>query len=778
MQSYAPIALFVYNRPEHTKRTLDALLNNKYASDSDIYIYADGPKKTGNPVKDAEIQEQVSEVRSLIYSVSGFRKVHIFTSNENKGLAASIIQGVSDLFVHADRIIVMEDDLVTHPLFLDYMNTMLKRYEDYRCIYSICGYGYPSGIISIPKSYPYSIYFTPSPGSWGWATWKRAWQNIDWELKDYSRFINDTKAARAFDRTGYQKLALLDLQMNDELDSWAIRFAYHVFRQGGYCIYPTQSFVLNIGMDGSGVHCGQTRLFDTDITHKNVINYCLPDAPFYHRRIMQQFRMMSSQSFFEKIVRKTYGFSIGFIRRVLSIAKSILKSTIITFFTVLIAPFVSRWIYFSRLKPALKPRRLPDVTNHRKLTRVLHVNTHPAPGGAAAIARGIHSAINDKKELSSTMLVGRVHQKSHITDDVQLIPNSDSRFERLMDKYSRRSGKLDYYFLSSFAILNHEFYRQADIIHLHNLHGYYFSPFVLPTLTHNKPTIWTLHDMQSLTGHCALSLDCEKWKSGCGNCPYPSLYPQINHDKTDEVWDTKKKIYDRSRVTIVCPSDWLAMIAKNGLFRDKDVRRIYNGVDEKKFFPRNKKVVRDKLHLPQDKKILMFSADAGLKNAWKGPEYIFAAYEYFSKNNDVLFLNVGVNNDDETKHSWLEVSQVHDANMMADYYAASDIVIYPSLADSFGLVVAEALACGTPVVTFATGGIPEIVEHMKNGYVAKYKDVYDFIFGIRVLLDNKTKRLQFGKAGRKRIETYFSHDRMIKEYCLLYQELFREHVEG
>lgn len=246
----SPIALFVYNRLEHTKITVQYLIKNKYAKNSILYIFSDGSKNEEN-------NKKVTAVREFIEKITGFKEIHIIKQKNNLGLANSIIKGVTKVINKHGKVIVLEDDLITSPLFLYNMNLLLKRYKNNKRIYSISGYNYSDRILKIPNIYPYEIYFNPRAGSWGWATWKDRWRNTDWEIKDYSSFSKSISLQNQFNLGGDDLTNMLKMQMEKRIDSWAIRWCYTLFKNNAYCIYPTKSLVNNIGLDGSGTHCGK-----------------------------------------------------------------------------------------------------------------------------------------------------------------------------------------------------------------------------------------------------------------------------------------------------------------------------------------------------------------------------------------------------------------------------------------------------------------------------------------------------------------------------------------
>lgn len=280
----APIVLFVYNRLWHTQKTIESLQNNYLAQDSELFIYSDGPKN------DSDFQK-VAEVRNYIKKIDGFKKITIIEREQNLGLAKSIISGVSEIIEQYGKVIIFEDDLVSSPSTLNYFNEGLDFYKNNKKIFCITGYNYPSSTMKIPEEYPYEIYLCPRNGSWGWGTWKDRWEKADWIVSDYSSFITNLTMQRMFNYGGEDLTSMLKSQMDGKINSWSIRWCYSMFKNGGYCIYPVESFIDNIGIDGTGVHCGkdETKRFKNNTLNTKVKINFVQDIEI-DEEIMQQFR--------------------------------------------------------------------------------------------------------------------------------------------------------------------------------------------------------------------------------------------------------------------------------------------------------------------------------------------------------------------------------------------------------------------------------------------------------------------------------------------------------
>ena len=427
-------------------------------------------------------------------------------------------------------------------------------------------------------------------------------------------------------------------------------------------------------------------------------------------------------------------------------------------------------IYNEKLLPRVKPYAISQINKHQ-LQNILHVNTIAGKGGAAKVAHHNLNVSYNLKGYNSKVLVNEISGVDN--DNIELLEKNISPEQKMLLKYQKKHGWLDFFYMPSLEISSQNTFKECDILHFHNLHGGYFSPFALPELTALKPTVWTLHDEQSYTGHCAFTYECNEWETGCKNCKNLRSYPKIKKDCTSFLFKTKKRIYENSDFTVVCPSMWLKQRAERSILKDKDIRLIYNGVDEKIFKNTDKIEARKKINLPLDKKIMFFSAFGSIKNPQKGGKYLIETYKQFKDRDDVVFLNAG-GNEANSKDNWIDIPYISDEAEMALYYSASDLFIFPSMADNCPLTVLESLSCGTPVITFNTGGIPELVEHLKTGYIANYKDADDFISGVKIFLDNDELRQNAGIEARAAIERSFTLDTMVNNYLELYQEVFNK----
>src|SRR3989339_172071 len=256
----APIALFVYNRPKHTKQTVAALQNNKLSQDSNLFIFSDGPRKK-------EDEKKVKEVRNYIKSITGFKNIIIDEKEKNQGLADSIVNGVTKIINKYDKIIVLEDDIVTFPYFLEYMNDALEIYKNELRVMHIAGYFFP-----VKNNLPETFFFNQA-SCWGWATWKHAWKYFNNNAETLYQKIKEKKLIKKFNIDGSKpnlEQQLID-NINKNNKTWAIKWYANILLSNGLCLHPNKSLIRNIGFDGSGENCKNSNNIINNFYNKKII---------------------------------------------------------------------------------------------------------------------------------------------------------------------------------------------------------------------------------------------------------------------------------------------------------------------------------------------------------------------------------------------------------------------------------------------------------------------------------------------------------------------------
>lgn len=244
---YSPIIIFVYNRADHFEKTYKALSLCKEARESDLYIFSDGAKNEKSEAAVNEVRRKLSEIKTD----NSFKSVNIVESEKNKGLAASVISGVTEVINKYGRAIVVEDDCQASPFLLKYLNKALETFENDKRIGSVAGF---SPEIAFPDDYKEDIFTSYRSCSWGWATWKDRFENVDWELKDIQSFYQNREMIKKFNSSGSDRFMRLYRQTKGNGTSWSVRFGLHLVKNDMLTVYPRYSYIQNIGCDETGVH--------------------------------------------------------------------------------------------------------------------------------------------------------------------------------------------------------------------------------------------------------------------------------------------------------------------------------------------------------------------------------------------------------------------------------------------------------------------------------------------------------------------------------------------
>ena len=297
---------------------------------------------------------------------------------------------------------------------------------------------------------------------------------------------------------------------------------------------------------------------------------------------------------------------------------------------------------------------------------------------------------------------------------------ADRKLDRLIKPVFTRLGLNDLYKISSFKLKRNRHVKEADILNIHGTHHGFINYLALPGLTNETPSVFTLHDSWLLTGHCAVSYDCEKWKTGCGNCPYPGSPPAIKMDNTKLEWHLKKNVYKKSNITFVAPCTELYDKACESMLNSKKIVKIPHGLDTAIYKPLEKNQCQNFLGLPTGKFIIMFSA-VNMNNFHKGSDLLLDALKSLpeSMKNNTLLITVGEGGEElasQTGIKCISFGFIGNERIKALIYSSADIFVSPTRGEAFGLTVLESIACGTPVVAFSVGGIKDLVRVGSTGY--------------------------------------------------------------
>lgn len=404
--------------------------------------------------------------------------------------------------------------------------------------------------------------------------------------------------------------------------------------------------------------------------------------------------------------------------------------------------------------------------------QVLHINQSDIGGGAAIAGYRLHQGLL-AQGVDSRLLVGSVQSGSDRVASVE----RNYWVEKLIGYANQRAGFNYLNHISSFEISKHDFYKDADILNFHNLHTDYFSYLALPALTKSKPAIFTLHDMWSFTGHCAYSYDCDRWKVGCGHCPYPDTYPAVSKDNTHLERQLKNWVYSRSNMTIVAPSHWLTEQAKQSILSQFPIHHIPYGINTEAYQPLDSEQCRTLIGIPPRKRVLMFGA-ANLKDSRKGGDLLLEALKNLptALKSETVLLTLGKGGESIAEAvgiANLNLGYVSNDRLKAVAYSAADLFIFPTRADNLPLVLQESLACGTPIVSFKVGGVPDLVRPGITGYLAAQEDAVDFCAGIVKLLDDTSLRESMSQNCRTIAVSEYSLNLQTQRYIDLYHQVLQ-----
>lgn len=405
--------------------------------------------------------------------------------------------------------------------------------------------------------------------------------------------------------------------------------------------------------------------------------------------------------------------------------------------------------------------------------KIIQINSHIHQGGAARIALYIHRQLLCEGQ-QSYIAYGR-------GADEQKEPGSycfDTTPEILGSAFLSRAVGLNGWWnrAATHRLLRYLDAVQPDLIHLHALHGYYLNFHELFDYINEKkiPCVWTFHDCHAFVGNCGYFFECDRWKNGCGHCPDIHRYPKSQFfDLTHYMWEKKKEWFTESdsRKVIVTPSDWLTTVAKQSFFAKYPCVTVHNGIDVTgTFYPRDKKACRQKYgYAPEEKLVLGIAV--GYSDPRKGAKYILNAARELNGEAKVILIGWEKQNNAllEGLDNVVALPAMKNVEKLAEYYSMADVFVLPSLAENYATVTLESMACGTPVVGFDAGGIPEqLTDH--KGITVKAGDQAAFTAAIREVISDENRLLR-GQKLAEVIRCENSLEKMVAEYRAIYEML-------
>jgi glycosyltransferase involved in cell wall biosynthesis len=400
-------------------------------------------------------------------------------------------------------------------------------------------------------------------------------------------------------------------------------------------------------------------------------------------------------------------------------------------------------------------------------------------GGGIMATRNLHFGLK-QAGIDSKILCK--YKKLESTDSVPF-PQSKllSKLEPRLQRVTSMLGLNDIHCLSTFRIKKEPAYVDADVIHIHGVHTGFFNYLALPYLTAEKPAILTLHDMWPFTGHCSYSYDCERFKIGCGRCPYPEIYPSIKRDNTRLEWKLKNWVYHNSNLTIIAPSHWLIECARQSMLAALPIHHIPYGINTDVYKPLDKYQYRELFGLPPKKNVLLFGAMRlnGMEGVRKGADLVIKALQSLPKTlkSQTSLLLLGQGGDRVSEAVGIDsvnLGYLGNERLKAIAYNTADLVLLPSRRDNLPLISMETISCGTPVVAFRVGGIPDVVRPQVTGYLAEPENVKDFNAGIVQLLEDQNLRQSMAQNCRTIALNEYSMEAHVDRHIELYRKIIKQ----
>ncbi len=408
--------------------------------------------------------------------------------------------------------------------------------------------------------------------------------------------------------------------------------------------------------------------------------------------------------------------------------------------------------------------------------RIVQVNSHINLGGAARIALSIHQQLL-KDGQDSYFIYGRGEGSEQVKNSYCIDRKVEVLYSALFSRIIGLNGWGNK--IATKRLIRFLEKVKPDIIHIHTLHGYYLNFQMLFEYLNSKniPCVWTFHDCHSFTGNCGYYFECNRWMNGCGKCQDIHGYPKSQFfDWTHYMWGKKRKLFtagSNEKRILITPSIWLQKEVEKSFFKKYQCITIHNGIDvENTFYPRGKELCRTKYRYSSNEKIVLGIA-IGYSDPRKGAKYIVQAAKDLAE--DIKVILIGW----EKKNDWLlegtsnivTLAPIGDMNVLAEYYSMADVFVLPSLAENYATVTLEAMACGTPVVGFDVGGIPEQLSNGK-GIIVEAGNQQAFTEAIRRSFSDTN--LLRGKELAEKIQKENSIERMTEQYLKVYEKMLGE----
>ena len=714
----APLIVFCYNRIDSLKKVISSLQSDYQIQNTDVYIFSDGPKLNSS----LDIAK-VNDVRKYLHSLEKFTKsINIFEHDENQGLANSIIYGINKVSANHESFIVLEDDLITSPYFLTYMNKSLYKYADEKKVWAVNGMGFNPNIFDMPKEYEYDTYFTYRSSSHGWGSWTDRWDKAILDVSILKNEIYETNNQLDFNKGGEDLTPMLIDQIESRIDSWSIRWSYTISKNNGVCLAPIYSYVSLTFEDGRHVK-GYVESLDNDLD------------------------LSKHDIVFPEDIKVD-----------LEIARS----------TALI---------FNSKIPFLLQEYVTENFEYKKYLKRKNSNPKITSLTASPFGGAGKAAINSAKtiELNSDISVELLSQYS--TNDINYVrkyTHNDMKLSQgLFSIFNKNIYEGNTIFTPSYCSLSFSdldnIINNSDLIHLHWMPGYLSNEAISYLSRSNTPIVWTFHDINPISGGCHYFHGCDNWKTDCYNCPQL----KNNFDNFPmRVLNAKLENFNFNNITVIVLNEhFKKLVQESPMFDNSKIEVIPNCVDTEIFKLVDTLKIEKKYDLPVDKKIILFVAS--YKSKIKGFDEFMESIEQLRGNNYHILIVGYPQKITNLKYSYTILEKA-DETKMVDAYNLADVTVVSSIEDNLPNVMLESLSCGTPVVGFKVGGLKDNIIDNFNGQLVTTGDTHLLAEAIENIINGPN----LSKNCRRFATENFSFKKHSLALSKLYQSLITNNKES
>ncbi|WP_341791062.1 glycosyltransferase family 4 protein [Rickettsia endosymbiont of Gonocerus acuteangulatus] len=403
--------------------------------------------------------------------------------------------------------------------------------------------------------------------------------------------------------------------------------------------------------------------------------------------------------------------------------------------------------------------------------KILQVNGYESPGSrfhGFAITPILKEYGIESKHL--------IWQKDTNNPEVLTFSEKDRKINHFLHRVENILSLQSVLYRNALQMIKMPEFQEADLIHLHIIHSGFFSIRHLPKITGLKPTVWTLHDPWAMTGRCIYPMGCSGWEKNCGICPDLKTPFEMRRDNSKFLFNYKRRVYKKSNFNLIVASKWMQNMVDTSPLFDKKVKvhHLPFGLDLKFFSPDHTKKARERFNISDDKIVICFRSE---DTTFKGYRYIMDALERLETTKPICLLTVGRHNLLERFRGRFEIIEhgwTNDDVLLRDVLAASDIFLMPSVAEAFGVMVIEAMACGKPVIVFDGTSLPEVTFAPDIGISVPMRDSNALTNAIKRLVDNSEERLERGSKGRKAAELHYDQDMHVKNLVDIYKKVLNK----